>query len=155
MTKANGNGSRITLKEKLNEPILNPKQMMALLLAIIYNVIADLLPLLMGSDVNMQYILINMGISLGLYGFMALMRAAGSEVVPNLTMANNLKLMFKRLIGELISKSTDADEQIKTIKRIGETIADWDSFQDEYKKDFIEFIKETIKDILENINNIQ
>lgn len=63
--------------------------------------------------------------------------------------------MFEKLIASLISKSVNTGDQIEMIKRIGEAIADWDVMQDEYMRDFTEFIRETIKNILDNINNIK
>lgn len=39
------------------------------------------------------------------------------------------------------------------IKKIGESLKEWDILQDEYIREFIDYLKESIKQLLEKLNN--
>jgi len=101
MTNEIGNGgTKLTTKQKLHEPILNPIQVSALLLIVLFEVVSNVLPILMGLDINPWWVLATLTIGIVGYAILAMLRAVSIRALDGMGSAG-----MGRNISDGISRS--------------------------------------------------
>ena len=104
MEETNGGGK--SYKDKLHEPILNPIQVFILLGIIIFEVVTNILPLLMGMDINPIWVMVTMTGGIAAFAVTSLLRAA----YPG--MMNVAKSILDN------DRSMEAEKDLLSIKKI-------------------------------------
>ena len=109
--------SETTYKAKLHEPILNPIQVLILLGIIVFEVVVNILPILMGLDINPIWVMITM--TGGIVGFAvtSLLRAAYPEEVPDTRITTAFKMFIKQIIDALFANPEDKSDLKSLLER--------------------------------------
>ena len=87
-----------TLKEKLNEPILNAKQVFAIMVTLLYEVISNILVYALMEDPSWLFIIVNIGVGIIIIVCMALLRSAYPLEVPDRTIWAAFWLIWKQVV---------------------------------------------------------
>lgn len=127
MVETNGNGNGKTLKQKLSEPMLNAKQIFAVCMTILYEVISNLIPLAFGVEIAWGFILLNIIIGVIVIVFIALLRAAYPLEVPDKTIWSAFWLLWKQVVDLVTDPTSDPDTQMNVLeKSIQWDVREWD-----------------------------
>ena len=116
MEETNGGGK--SYKDKLHEPILNPIQVFILLGIIIFEVVTNILPLLMGMDINPIWVMVTMTGGIAAFAVTSLLRAAYPEEVPDTRITTAFKMFIKQIVDALITNQTEQSELKILLERI-------------------------------------
>ena len=152
-----------TLKQKINEPILNTKQVIVFCIVVIYEVISNILPLAYGVPINWIYVLVNIGIGILAFAVTMMLRAAYPLEMPDTSFIGIFKQFFRQIIDAVSdAKDIDAGGDLKHIleRMMTWSVREWDVIYqkelqesiDYYHKKYpdpIEAAKEFVEDIVE------
>ena len=132
MTEGPSNQTTKTLKEKINEPIINAKKMVAIMFCILYEVITNLVYYFLMEDPNWLLILVNITIGIVVIIIIALLRAAYPEEVPDKTIWAALWSVWKYLVDAITEPKADNDTKMNIIEKgIQWFVREWDiAYQD-------------------------
>lgn len=145
MIETNGNGK--TYKQKLAEPILNPKQILIFILITIYEVISNVLPAIIGDEINWAWTIGNLSIGLVGYAATMMMRAAYPKEVPNMSMTNLFQEFIKNVISICLDNKADNSEKINGLERlIVWTVRELDTLYQEEYKNLTEYLQDKYKE---------
>ena len=135
----NGNGSKLTYKQKLHEPILNPIQITVLLVIIVFEVVANILPILMGLDINPYWVLATMIVGIVSFAILTMLRAAYPEQMPDTRITTAFQVFIKQIIDALFENKEETSDLKTLLERIMVwSVREWDII---YQKDLDEAIK--------------
>lgn len=145
MTQKNGNGGS-SYKERLHEPILNPIQVILLLFVVIFEVVANILPILMGIDINPIWVIVTMSIGIGSFAVTSLLRAAYPEEVLDTRITTAFKMFIKQVIDALISNKEESSDLKSLLERIMVwAVREWDVIYQKELEEAIEYAKSKLK----------
>ena len=108
----------LTRKEKINTPILSPKQVFLFVGIVIYEVLSSLLPVLEGEDINWTVTLVNLIIGLASYAAVMMLRAAKPSDVVDLGATKLFQEIIKRITETLFNPKIDSGEKIHQLELI-------------------------------------
>lgn len=143
-----------TFKQKINEPILNAKKIVAICFTILYEVISNLLPLAFGIDIAWWYILLNITIGIVIIIFIALLRAAYPEEVPDKTIWSAFWLIWKQVVDLVTDPKSDPETKMKVLeKSIHWDVREWDIAYQEKLEQQIQYYKEKMNEKIETLES--
>jgi len=108
----------LTRKEKINTPILSPKQVFLFVGIVIYEVLSSLLPVLEGEDINWTVTLVNLVVGLASYAAVMMLRAAKPSDVVDLGATKLFQEIIKRITETLFNPKIDSGEKIHQLELI-------------------------------------
>lgn len=138
---------REVTKQKINEPILNVKKIVALQFVILWEVVSNIIPLLFGVQINPIWIVFNLIAGIITIVIIAIMRAAYPLEVPDATISQAFFLFFKRVVDTVIGyinkeDDTSRDDALSLLERnIVWSIHEWDILNKEKMQEFIDYYK--------------
>ena len=137
---------KVSYKTKLHEPILNPLQVVWLLLFVLFEVISNIIPILMGLDVNPIYVVVMLIIGIVSYGALAMLRAAYPESVPDTRITAAFTVFIKQIIDALITNKDEHSDLQSLLERIIVwAVREWDVLYEMDLADAIEYAKTKLK----------
>ena len=137
---------KTTYKQKLHEPILNPIQIIILLLVVVFNVITAILPLLIGIEINPVWCITILTIGIISYAALALLRAAYPEEVPDMRITTAFKVFIKQVIDALTTNKGESSDLKCLLERIIVwSIREWDVIYQMELEDAIAYAKEGLR----------
>jgi len=108
----------LTRSQKINTPILSPKQVFLFVVITIYEVLSSLLPVLEGEDINWTITLINLVVGLLSYAAVMMLRAAKPSDVVDLGATKLFQEIIKRITETLFNPKIDGAEKIHQLELI-------------------------------------
>jgi len=108
----------LTRSQKINTPILSPKQVFLFVVITIYEVLSSLLPVLEGEDINWTITLINLVVGLLSYAAVMMLRAAKPSDVVDLGATKLFQEVIKRITETLFNPKLDGGEKIHQLELI-------------------------------------
>ena len=108
----------LTRSQKINTPILSPKQVFLFVIITIYEVLSSLLPVLEGEDINWTITLINLVVGLLSYAAVMMLRAAKPSDVVDLGATKLFQEVIKRITETLFNPKIDNAEKIHQLELI-------------------------------------
>jgi len=133
---------KISYRSKLHEPILNPIQVVILLGIIIFEVITNILPILMGLDINPIWVIITMTGGIMAFAITSLLRAAYPEEVPDTRITTAFKIFIKQIIDALFTNREEHSDLQSLLERvIVWAVREWDVLYQMELSDAIEYAK--------------
>ena len=109
---------KLTRTQKINTPILSPKQVFLFVIITIYEVISALLPVLEGESINWTTTLINLVIGLLSYAAVMMLRAAKPGEVADIGASQLFQEIIKRVTEVLFNTKIDNTEKIHQLELI-------------------------------------
>ena len=109
---------KLTRTQKINTPILSPKQVFLFVIITIYEVISALLPVLEGESINWTTTLINLVIGLLSYAAVMMLRAAKPSEVADIGASQLFQEIIKRVTEVLFNTKIDNTEKIHQLELI-------------------------------------
>jgi len=109
---------KLTRGQKINIPILSPKQVFLFVVIVIYEVISSLLPVLEGEEINWTVTLVNLVIGLLSYAAVMMLRAAKPSDVVDLGATKLFQEILKRITETLFNPKIDNTEKIHQLELI-------------------------------------
>ena len=141
-----------TLKEKISEPILNIKQIVAIMFTLLYEVVTNLMFYFLMEEPNWLLILVNIGIGIVIIVALSIMRAAFPEEVPDKTIWAAFWLIWKQVVDVITDPNTDPDTKMNIIeKSIQWDVREWDIAYQEKLKAQIDYYKAKLNDQIEQL----
>jgi len=149
-----------SLKEKLNEPILNAKQIFVMMVTLLYEVISNVLIYALMEDPNWLFIIVNVGVGIVIIVCMGLLRAAYPLEVPDRTIWAAFWLIWKQVVDIITDPKADADTKMNVLeKSIVWDVREWDlAYQDKLNEQiqyYVERKDAQVKVIKDEINKIE
>lgn len=121
------NGNNLTTKQKLHEPILNPIQVTALLLIVLFEVVSNVLPILMGLDINPWWVLATLTIGIVGYAILAMLRAAYPEQMPDTRITVAFQMFIKQIMDALFENKEEKSDLKSLLERLMVwAVREWD-----------------------------
>jgi len=108
----------LTRKQKINTPILSPKQVFLFVIITIYEVISALLPVLEGEEINWTTTIVNLVIGLLSYAAVMMLRAAKPSQVADIGATQLFQEIIKRITETLFNPKLDNSEKLKQLELI-------------------------------------
>jgi len=116
-----------TLKERLHEPILNPLQIFAIMVTLLYEVISNMLIYALMEDPNWTFILVNLGAGIVIITCMALLRSAFPQEIPDKTIWSAFWLIWTQVVDMVTNKTVKPDIRMEAFeKSIQWIVREWD-----------------------------
>ena len=109
---------KLTKTQKINIPILSPKQVFLFVIIVIYEVISSLLPVLEGEDIDWTVTLVNLVVGLLSYAAVMMLRAAKPSDVVDLGATKLFQEIIKRITETLFNPKLDGGEKIHQLELI-------------------------------------
>ena len=109
---------KLTRAQKINVPILSPKQVFLFVVIVIYEVISSLLPVLEWEDIDWTVTLVNLVIGLLSYAAVMMLRAAKPSDVVDLGATKLFQEILKRITETLFNPKLDGGEKIHQLELI-------------------------------------
>ena len=109
---------KLTRTQKINTPILSPKQVFLFVVIVIYEVVSSLLPVLEGESINWTTTLINLVIGLLSYAAVMMLRAAKPSEVADIGASQLFQEIIKRVTEVLFNTKIDNTEKIHQLELI-------------------------------------
>ena len=132
-----------TLKEKINEPILNAKQIFAIMVTVLYEVISNVVIYALMEDPNWFFIILNVGIGIVIIVAMGLLRAAYPEEVPDRTIWAAFWLIWKQVVDIITDPKADPETKMNVLeKSIVWDVREWDLAYQEKLNEQIQYYVE-------------
>lgn len=149
------NGNDGGYKVKLHEPILNPIQVLILLGIIVFEVVANILPILMGLDINPIWVMVTMTGGIVSFAVTSLLRAAYPEEVPDTRITTAFKIFIKQIVDAIFANPEDKSDLKSLLERVMVwAVREWDAIYQEELKEAIEYAKAKLKPVEEIIVSI-
>jgi Trk-type K+ transport system membrane component len=137
---------KLTYKQKLHEPILNPIQVIILALIMLFEVISNVIPILMGSNVNPYYVLLTITIGIVAYVMLSLLRAAYPEQVPDTRITTAFQVFIKQFIDALFTNKEEQSELKFMLERLMVwAVREWDVIYQMELADAIAYAKSRLQ----------
>ena len=134
--------SEQTYKEKLHQPILNPIQVLVLLGIVVFEVVVNILPLLMGMDINPIWLIATMMAGIIGFAITSLLRAAYPEEVVDTRIATAFVNFIKQVIDALFANPDDKSDLRSMLERMMVwCVREWDIIYQEELEAAIEYAK--------------
>lgn len=133
-----------TFTQKISEPILNVKQIIAMCFTILYEVISNLIYAIVMVDPNWTFIILNILFGIIIIVFIGLMRAAYPEEVPDRTIWAAFWSIWKQIV-DMVTDPNPAPPELRMEafeKFIQWTVREWDIAYEEKLDDNIQYYKE-------------
>jgi len=142
-----------TLREKISEPILNATQIVAMMMAVLYEVVSNLLIYALMEDPNWVFIIGNVIVGIIVIVGIALLRAAFPIEVPDSTIWAAFWLIWKQIVDVITDpKITDPDLKMNILeKAIQWDVREWDIAYQEKLSAQIQYYKERLNDQIEAV----
>lgn len=141
-----------TLKQKISEPILNATQIVAMMLAVLYEVVSNLLIYALMEDPNWVFIIGNVVVGIIVIVGITLLRAAFPEEVPDSTIWAAFWLIWKQVVDVITDPKTDPDTKMNILERsIQWDVREWDIAYQEKLSAQIQYYKEKLNDQIEAV----
>ena len=109
---------KLTRGQKINIPILSPKQVFLFVIIVIYEVISSLIPVLEGEDIDWTVTLVNLVVGLLSYAAVMMLRAAKPSDVVDLGATKLFQEIIKRITETLFNPKLDGGEKIHQLELI-------------------------------------
>jgi len=109
---------KLTRGQKINIPILSPKQVFLFVIIVIYEVISSLIPVLEGEDIDWTVTLVNLVVGLLSYAAVMMLRAAKPSDVVDLGATKLFQEILKRITETLFNPKLDGGEKIHQLELI-------------------------------------
>ena len=109
---------KLTKTQKINIPILSPKQVFLFVIIVIYEVISSLIPVLEGEDIDWTVTLVNLVVGLLSYAAVMMLRAAKPSDVVDLGATKLFQEILKRITETLFNPKLDGGEKIHQLELI-------------------------------------
>ena len=139
----------IGYKAKLHEPILNPIQVIVLLGIIVFEVIVNILPILMGLDINPVWVIVTMTVGIISFAITSLLRAAYPEEVPDTRITTAFKMFIKQVVDAIFADPNDKSDLKSLLERIMVwAVREWDVVYQAELEDAIEYAKSKLNGTL-------
>lgn len=136
------NGPR-TLKDKINEPILNAKQVFAIMVTILYEVISNIVVYALMADPSWLFIVVNVGVGIIIIVAMGLLRSAYPLEVPDRTIWAAFWLIWKQVVDIITDPKSDPDTKMNVLeKSIQWDVREWDLAYQEKLNEQIQYYVE-------------
>ena len=134
--------SEQTYKEKLHAPILNPIQVLVLLGIVVFEVVVNILPVLMGMDINPIWVIVTMAAGIVGFAITSLLRAAYPEEVIDTRIATAFVMFIKQIVDALFANPEDKSDLKSMLERVMVwCVREWDIIYQEELEDAIEYAK--------------
>lgn len=141
-----------TLKDKLNEPILNAKQVFAIMVTVLYEVISNILVYALMEDPSWLFIIVNVGVGIIIIVCMALLRSAYPLEVPDKTIWAAFWLIWKQIVDIITDPKSDPDTKMNILeKSIQWDVREWDIAYQEKLSEQIQYYKERLNAQIEAV----
>ena len=145
VTIENENGSKLTYKQKMHEPILNPIQISALLLIVVFEVVANVLPILMGLDINPWWVLSTLIIGIVSYAVLAMLRAAYPEQMPDTRITAAFQMFIKQIMDALFENKEEKSDLKSLLERLMVwAVREWDVIYQMELAESIAYVKKRL-----------
>ena len=139
-----------TMKDKLHEPILNPIQVFAIMMTLLYEVISNIIIYAMMEEPNWTFILINLGVGVVIIVMLSLLRAAFPKEIPDRTIWAAFWLIWKQVVDVITDPKSDPDTKMNILeKSIQWDVREWDVAYQEKLSEQIEYYKSKLNDQIE------
>lgn len=136
------NGNKISYKQKLHDPILNPIQVTILLVIIVFEVVMNILPILMGLDINPYWVLATIVIGIVSFAVLTMLRAAYPEQMPDTRITVAFQMFVKQVIDALFANKEEKSDLKSLLERIIHwAVIEWDVLYQMELKDAIAYAK--------------
>jgi len=144
-----------TLRQKISEPILNAKQVFAIMVTVLYEVVSNLLIYALMADPNWVFIIGNVIIGIIVIVCMALLRSAFPIEVPDSTIWAAFWLIWKQVVDVLTDPQvTDPDLRMNVLeKAIQWDVREWDIAYQEKLAAQIQYYKERLNAQIEALES--
>lgn len=132
------------LSERLSEPILNAKQVFAIMVTLLYEVISNLLVYALMKDPNWTFIIVNVAIGIIIIVGMALLRSAFPQEIPDKTVWSAFWSIWQQVV-DLVTDPNPIDPKLRMDafeKFIQWTVREWDIAYEEKLHDQIAYYRE-------------
>ena len=141
-----------TLNEKISEPILNVKQIVAIMFTLLYEVVTNLMYYFLMEDPNWLLILVNIGVGIVIIVALSIMRAAYPEEVPDKTIWAALWSIWKYMVDTVTDTTIDNDAKMGIIEKgIQWFVREWDiAYQDKLAQE-IDYYKLRLNEQIEKL----
>lgn len=141
-----------TLKQKISEPILNAKQIVAMCMTILYEVVTNLIYYALMADPNIWFMIFNVGVGIIVIIFIGLLRAAFPKEVPDKTIWSAFWLVWKYVIDTITDINNDSDTRMNILEKgIQWFVREWDIAYQDKLGDQIEYYKSKLNEKIEKI----
>ena len=146
MVITNGNGGKTT-RQKLHEPILNPIQVTILLVIVVFEVVTNILPYLMGWGTNPIWIMMTITIGIVAFAVLSLLRAAYPEAVPDTRIISAFQAFIKQIIDAMFENREERSDLQSLLERIMVwAMREWDVIYQAELADAIKYAKRKFKE---------
>ena len=152
MTEVPNNEVPKTFAEKISEPILNVKQIVAIMFTLLYEVVTNLMYYFLMEDPNWLLILVNIGVGIVIIVALSIMRAAYPEEVPDKTIWAALWSIWKYMVDTVTDTTIDNDAKMGIIEKgIQWFVREWDiAYQDKLAQE-IDYYKLRLNEQIEKL----
>jgi len=131
-----------TLKEKVSEPILNVKQVFAIMVTLLYEVISNLMLFILMEEPNWAFIIVNVSIGTIVITGMALLRSAYPKEVPDKTIWSAFWVIWTQVVDMITNKVVKPDIRMNAFeKAIQWIVREWDIAYTEKLKEQIAYYR--------------
>ena len=131
-----------TYREKLHAPILNPIQVLVLLGIVVFEVVVNIIPILMGLDINPIWVIVTMAAGIIGFAITSLLRAAYPEEVIDTRIATAFVMFIKQIVDALFANPEDKSDLKSMLERVMVwCVREWDIIYQEELEDAIEYAK--------------
>lgn len=138
----------LSFKQKLHEPILNPIQVTILMAVMIFTVVTNILPILLGLDINPIWVLFCIIMAIVSFAVLTMLRAAYPEQMPDTRITIAFQMFIKQIIDALFEKKGERSDLQTLLERIITwSIREWDVIYQMELADAIEYAKDKFKEI--------
>jgi len=141
-----------TLKEKINEPILNVKQVFAIMLTLLYEVISNLMVYTLMESPNWAFIITNVIVGIVIIVGMALLRSAFPLEVPDKTIWSAFWVIWTQVVDMITNKTVKADVRMEAFeKAIQWIVREWDIAYQEKLAEQINYYRSKLNEEIERM----
>ena len=152
MMLQNKNEPTKTLKEKINEPILNVKQVFAIMLTLLYEVISNLMVYTLMESPNWAFIITNVIVGIVIIVGMALLRSAFPLEVPDKTIWSAFWVIWTQVVDMITNKTVKADVRMEAFeKAIQWIVREWDIAYQEKLAEQINYYRSKLNEEIERM----
>jgi len=152
MTEGPNNEVPKTLKDKMSEPILNAKQIVAIMFTVLYEVVTNLIYYFTMADPNWLFVLVNITIGIIVIVGIGLLRAAYPEEVPDRTIWSAFWSIWKYIIDAITEPNNDNDTKMNIIEKgIQWFVREWDVAYQDKLADQTDYYKSKLNEQIEKL----
>ena len=140
-----------TLKNKINEPLLNVKKIVAIMITVMYEVLSNIVVYLEYGG-NETFFMINIVVGVAIIFTLSMLRAAYPEEVPDKSFTELFKRFFRKIADTIYNRSIDNTDKMNALEKMMIWIVrEWDTFNQAQLKDEIDYFKKKVKNLEDEI----